>query len=159
MARLLDNQKYAECQLVAVINAAAFLGEPPVDPASEEYERLVDYVGARHGAAVSPRPAASYLRLILHDIDPLTIDNVRCQVMSGRPVHVGIRHPILGHHAVLLTDGDGRGMRVWNMRRKGFPKNRLSWERLREMMAAVAPQCRAAFWYELDPLRVRQKEK
>lgn len=153
--KLLETQKYAECQLVAVINAAAYLGQPLVDPKSEEYERLVDYVGARHGSAISPRLAAAYLRLIPHDIEPLTLDNVRSHVMSGRPVHVGIQHPIVGHHAVLLTNGDGSGMRVWNMRRKGFAKDRLTWGRLKEMMAAVASQCRKALWYELDPLKVR----
>ena len=157
--KLLETQKYAECQLVAVINAAAFLGQPLVDPKSEEYERLVDYVGARHGSAISPRLGVAYLRLIQHPIEPLTLDNVRCQVMSGRPVHVGIQHPTVGHHAVLLTDGDGHGMRVWNMKRKGFQKDRLSWGRLQEMMAAVVAHCRAAFWYELDPLKVKDADR
>lgn len=157
--KLLETQKYSECQLVAVINAAAFLGQPLVDPNSEEYERLVDLVKARHGSAITNYLAVEYLRLIKHDINPITLNNVRLKVMEGRPVHVGIQHPTVGHHAVLLTNGDARGVRVWNMKRKGFPKDRLSWERLGEMMGAVVAHCRKAFWYELDPLKVKDEDR
>ena len=151
--KLLETQKYAECQLVAVINAAAYLGEPLVDPTSDEYERLVDLVGARHGSAISIRWAVQHLRLIRHDIEPLDADAIRRQTVSGRPVQVTIEHPTVGFHAVLLTDDNGRGVRVWNMRRKGFAKDRLSWGRLAEMMAAVPAHNRHAYWYELDPLK------
>ncbi len=159
--RLLDTQKYAECQLVAVINAATFLGEPRVEPNSEEYERLVDLAGARCGSASTfgIRAVTTYLRLIQNDITPITLDGVRMKVMSGHPVHVYIQHPALGFHAVLLTDGDGHGVHVSNMYRKEFRKERLTWRRLRELMGGVPAHCRRAYWYELDPLRIRENEK
>lgn len=157
--KLLETQKYAECQLVAVINAAIYLGEPAVDPKSDEYERLVDLVGARHGSAISIRFAVHHLRLIQHEIEPLTEDAIRQHTGIGRPVQVGIQHPIVGFHAVLITDDNGRSVRGWNLRRKGFPHDRLSWGRLRERMAAVAPQCRHAYWYELDPLKTGESQK
>ncbi len=156
--KLLETQKYAECQLVAVINAAAFLGEPLVDPDSDEYERLVDLVGARHGSAISIRWAVQHLRLIRHDIEPLNASSLRCQVASGHPVQVNLQHPTLGNHAVLLTDDNGRSVRVWNLRRKGFAKDRLSWERLVEMIAAQSSHNRHAYWFELDPLTTKKSK-
>lgn len=155
---LLNSQKYSECQLVAVINAASYLGEPLVVPASEEYERLVDLVGARHGSAISIRKAIEYLRLQQHEIEPITLENVQTRVMSGSPVSVGIQHPTAGFHAVLLTDGDSTRVKVWNLRRKEFPQDCLTWLRLGEMMAAVPSHCRRAEWYDLDPLRIRERE-
>ncbi len=157
--KLLDTQKYSECQLVAVINAATFLGEPPVDPDSHEYERLVDLAKARYGGALSIRLAVGYLRLIYNKIQPVEMSQIQSQVIAGCPVSVSMQHPLLGLHSVLLTDGNPRSVRVWNLRRKGFLKDRLSWDRLQEMMSAVAPQVRRAGWYELDHLRIDDKGK
>jgi len=156
--RLLDHQKYSECQLVAVVNAAAYLGEPLVDPDSEEYERLIDLVGARHGSAISIRLAVNYLRLRCHEIEPLSLENVKEFTLSGKPVSVSIRHPDPGLHQVLLTDGDSAAVRAWNLRIKDCPDGRLTWPRLGELMAAVAPHLRKAEWYELDPMKVRKKD-
>lgn len=155
MKKLIDTQKYSECQLVAAINAATFLDQPPVDPESEEYERLVDLTASRTGGAIFIRKAIEYLRLIRKEIEPVDMEPVKLRVMEGRPVQVSIQHPTAGMHAVLLTNGNHRGSRVWNVKRKEFPHERLSWERIRELMSAVPPQCRKAFWYELDPLKVK----
>ncbi len=157
--KLLDTQKYSECQLVALINAATYLGEPAVDPDSEEYERLVDLVRARCGSAINTSHAVDYLRLVEQKISPITLDNVRAKVMEGRPVAIVIWNLVVGFHAVLLTDGTARGVRAWNMRRKGFPYDRVSWNRLGELMSAVPFHCRWVNWYELDPLRKRDKKK
>ena len=157
--KLLDTQKYSECQLVAIINAATYLGEPAVDPNSEEYERLVDLVRARCGSVINTSHAVDYLRLVEQKIAPITLNNVRAKVMEGRPVAVVIWNLVVGFHAVLLTDGTARGVRAWNMRRKGFPYDRVSWNRLGELMSAVPFHCRWVNWYELDPLRKRDKEK
>lgn len=149
---LLDTQKYSECQLVAIINAATFLGQPQVDPDSEEYERLVDLTASRYGSAVFPHKAVEYLRLIKTDIRPVEVEAVRRKVREGAPVQVTIQHPDLGLHATLLTGGNHRSVQAWNV--KGLPNDRMSWERLRELMGAVAPQCRSAMWYALDPIKV-----
>lgn len=157
--KLLDTQKYSECQLVAIINAASYLGEPAVDPDSEEYERLVDLVGARYGSAINTSHAVKYLRLVEQNISPVTLNGVRMKVMEGHPVAIVIWNRVVGFHAVLLTDGTARGVRAWNMRRKGFPYDRVSWKRLGELMGVVSFNCRWAYWYTLDPLRQRDKEK
>ncbi len=151
--KLLDTQRYSECQLVSVINAAIYLGEPPVDPLSEEYERLVDLVGARHGAAINVRGAVSYLRLVIHEIEPITMQSIRGKVLSGDPVSVSIWHRDVGLHSVLLTDPDETTVRAWNLGVKECRKGRVRWKRLRELMAADAAHHRQAAWYELDPLR------
>ncbi len=155
---MLDTQKYSECQLVAVINAAAYLGQPLVDPNSEEYERLVDLVGARHGAAIAIRHAMGYLRLISHDIKPVALKGVETRVVSGHPVSVSIWDGGVGFHAILLTNGNANGVKAWNLGIKGYKKGRLTWGRLKELMAAAPAHCRKASWYELDPLRIRPKE-
>ena len=156
--KLLDTQKYSECQLVALINAAAFLGEPPVVQDSEEYERLVDFVGARHGAAISAYKAVEYLRLQAHAIEPVTLQAVRTNVMAGHPVAVSVWHVDTGFHRILLTHGDQKGTKCWNFRIKQNSKGRVTWGRLREFMAEVGPaKTRKAEWYELDPLRKREK--
>lgn len=157
--KMLNSQKYSECQLVAIINAATYLGEKPVDPDSEEYERLVDLVGARHGSAIHVRSAVSYLRLVMHEIDPVSINDVRLKVVGGYPVSVTIWHHGVGFHSTLLTDGDHRGAKAWNLGVKGYPKNRVGWNRMKELVAAVPAHCRKAIWFELDPLRKRSLEK
>ncbi len=110
-SKLLDSQKYSECQLVSAINAAVHLGEPPVDPSSEEYERLVDLVGARHGSAIHIRDAVRYLRLVRYEIKPITVNNIRAKTLSGHPVSVNIWHREVGFHSVLLTDSSSATVR------------------------------------------------
>ena len=155
--KLLETQKYQECQLVAVINAAAYLGQPLVDPKSEEYERLVDLVGARHGSAIAIRHAVWYLRMILHEITPVTLETVETRVMSGHPVSVTIWAGGVGFHAILLTDGTAKGVKAWNLGIKGNKRGFLTWGRLKELMAAAPAHCRKAEWYSLDPLKTQNR--
>ena len=154
--KLLNTQKYSECQLVAVINAATFLGEPRVDPDSEEYERLVDLVGARNGSALKISAAVTYLRLIQNDIIPVTLEEVRMNLLRGNPVQVAIQHPALGFHSILLTRGNTSGAYVSNLFKN---EDRLTWPQLRGIMKQVPAHCRKAAWYELDPQRIREKAK
>lgn len=156
--KLLETQKYSECQLVAVINAAAYLGQPLVDPNSEEYERLVDLVCARTGSAIRIDLAIHYLRLVHHDLSPVTVDRVRMQVMSGHPVSATIWHHGPGFHEILLTDGGPKSVKAWNLGIKGYPKGRVSWERLGELMGAAPHHCRKVGWYELDPLKTQNRK-
>ena len=151
--KFLDTQKYSECQLVSVINAAVYLGEPGVDPESQEYERLVDLVGARYGDATRLDQAVSYLRLVSHPIHPVSIENIKRELAMKRPVQVVIWHPIVFSHGVLLVDDNGRSVRVYNLRRKGFAKDRLAWGPLAEMIASIPPNMRWAIWYEVDRVK------
>jgi len=49
----INRQKCSECQLVTALNAYTYLhGRPYCEQDSDEYERLVDMVGARHGSAI-----------------------------------------------------------------------------------------------------------
>ncbi len=153
---LLNTQKYSECQLVAVINAATFLGEPRVNPNSEEYERLVDLVGARNGSALKIGAAVTYLRLIQNDITPVTLEEVRMNILRGNPVQVAIQHPARGFHSILLTRGTPGGAHVSNLFKN---EGRLTWPQLRGIMKAVPAHCRKAAWYELNPVRIREKAK
>lgn len=154
--KLLNTQKYSECQLVAVINAATFLGEPRVEQNSEEYERLVDLVGARNGSALGIRSAVTYLRLIQNDITPVTLETVRMNILRGNPVQVAIHHPAVGFHSILLTRGNSSGAHVSNLFQN---EDRLTWPHLRGFMGAVPAHCRKAAWYELTPMRIREKAK
>jgi len=157
--KLLDSQRYSECQLVSAINAAVYLGEPLVDPSSEEYERLVDLVGARHGSALHIRDAVRYLRLVRYELKPISLNNLQAKTLSGHPVSVNTWHRDVGFHSVLLTDPDETTVRAWNIGIKKYRKGRVGWKRLCELIAAVAPRLRRADWYELDPLKAGSRKQ
>jgi len=99
----LNSQRYVECQLVTIINAAIHLGEDPVLPGSEEYERLVDLVMARDGGAIRPEYALDYLRLDVSSTDPRWA-SLKRNLREGTPVEYGLHHPRVGFHSVLVID-------------------------------------------------------
>jgi len=52
-SKYINNNKYSECQLITALNAYYCLtGKVYCKQDSQEYEDLVDLVGARHGAAI-----------------------------------------------------------------------------------------------------------
>ena len=109
----INSQKYSECQLVTVINAAIHLGEEPVSPESEEYERLVDIGGARYGCAIRAEYVMDYLRVEAINTDPCW-ENLKRLLKKGYPVEYGISHPGVGFHSVLViacVDTDKRPKR------------------------------------------------
>lgn len=97
----ITEQKYSECQLVTVINASYFLGEPAIDIYSHEYERLVCLVGARHGSAISIDKAYDYLRLD-SDFVESTYENLRKALNENKlPVEISVNTTTQGNHSVL----------------------------------------------------------
>jgi len=98
----INSQKYAECQLVTLINAAIHLGEASISPNSEEYERLVDISLARYGAAIRAEYAMDYLRLECINTDP-GWETMTKSIDDGYPVEYGIWHAGVGFHSVLVV--------------------------------------------------------
>lgn len=58
------------CFLYALCNALRFLGGRSPAPGSSEWERLVDLIGCRHGAAINVDEAAAALGLTLELNEP-----------------------------------------------------------------------------------------
>lgn len=133
----LDCQKYLECQLVTIINAAIHLGEQPVDPHSEEYERLIDIGGARHGAAIRPEYVMDYLRIEAVPTDP-GWKTLKLHLSRGFPVEYGLSHPGVGFHSVLVigcTDADvrpKRRVRVANLAGSTDEHMWMDWDEFKE---------------------------
>ena len=100
----LNSQKYQECRLVAAINAAIFLNELPISQESIEYERLVDLVKARHGAAISISKAHEYLRIIPHELNFLDLKTIKKYLDIDNPIEAVVWHKEPGLHSVLIVD-------------------------------------------------------
>lgn len=109
----LNKQKYSECQLVTAINAAICLGEPPVKQDSLEYERLVDFVAARHGSAIDIEKAYEYLK-ITSEMVPSTLEEIKKSIDEGRPIEITIFHDKTGAHSVLVVDYRKDRLKVLN---------------------------------------------
>jgi hypothetical protein len=144
----LERQKYAECQLVSAINAAIHLGEPRVDPRSEEYERLVDLVGARHGSAIQIERAHRYLRLVREPLVPLSWDRVQGALLMGYPVEVTALHKTRGFHSGLSTAFKARGRKLLlrNWASHGGSEW-VSWDALRGCLKAGYEGGALAWWF------------
>jgi len=131
----LNSQKYLECQLVTIINAAIHLGEQPVSPDSEEYERIVDIGCARYGAAIRPEYVMDYLRIEAFNTDPCW-ENLQRNIYAGFPVEYGVHHPKVGFHSVLVigcTEYDKKRVRVANLSQDTDAKMWMDWDKFKEL--------------------------
>lgn len=116
---LQDEQLYHECQLVMVLNAYQFLtGDNSIYPGGPEYERLVDYTGARYGACTDVKKAIDYLGLSVLK-EKYNHDRIKHWLITGRPVGIGVLTKQTGAHAVLATEFNENTskIRVHNLRR------------------------------------------
>jgi hypothetical protein len=134
--KYIETQKYSECQLVAVINAAIKLGELPVWQG--EYERLVDLVGARYGGATSIDYAVRYFRLVAR---PIPIRQVVQSAERGDPVILSTRTPRHGGHCVAVV-GARRSRRGVELRVPNFKYGRNGWVRWVALRAFISPSIR-----------------
>lgn len=146
----LNSQKYSECQLVTIINAAIFLGESPIDPDSEEYERLVDVVKARIGAAITIDKAIEYLRLN-YDYIPKNLRYLKKYLRNGYPVEIGVQHHKTGFHSCLVVDERNNYLKVANFRHVTSKHGWIHWNTLKKYVdrgtiVNVTP-CKGRFRY------------
>jgi len=102
-----SDQLYYECQLVAAVNAATFLGLSSVRIGTLEYERLVDFSGARTNGSFLPeiQRAHEYLQIARRSL-PTTYKDISEKIMEGHPVEVYVKSTKVkkGSHSVLLVD-------------------------------------------------------
>jgi hypothetical protein len=135
----INSQKYSECQLVSAINAAIYLNEIPVIQNSIEYERLVDLICARIGAAISIELAHQYLRIKSTDLDTIDLNILRNFLDNKNPIEVKIAKPF--YHSALIIDykkegnyliqvlnytqTDSEGWIEWKLFNKFLPKETL----------------------------------
>lgn len=130
----LNKQKYMECQLVSAINASIFLGLGSVQQYSNEYERLVDLVGARYGSAIEVKKAHEYLGLGCRPLErkEISFQRVKQLLEDGHPIELGIHHKKIGNHSVLLvssTWGNKKYVKVCNFSEETDENGWIGWTR------------------------------
>ena len=96
-------QKGTACQLIAAVNARIYLGLD--DIVEEEFERLVDVVGARYGAAIRVHQAYPSLCLVHEDYPGQDTPDL-AWVSANLPVEVAYYDRKYGFHAALVVDAD-----------------------------------------------------
>ncbi len=123
----LNDQLYAECQLVSALNACRFLRLPHPEPGSPDYEEMVDDVRARHGGCIYIERAHEFLGLawiVRKDPSPQWI---RRHLPVEMPLHV----PQRGFHSVLAVRADARYVWLANYARGRL--HRMTWARLEKL--------------------------
>lgn len=109
MKGYINKQKYNECQLVAALNAAVFLGKTPILQDSQRYECLVDMARARYGSALRMNWVYEDLFLVEHHYSgKITFSWVKRIIEKGFPIEFAIYHPNVGYHSVLVIDAIGQ---------------------------------------------------
>ena len=122
----LNKQKYQECLLVTRINAAVYL-YGNIKITNDEYERLVDLVGARYGTAISPEKAEHYFNLDSFQIFPKVNEIKKC-IKKGMPIEAHVYAPEYGYHSVLIVDIKKDKVKVTNFRKYTTKNMWIKWE-------------------------------
>ena len=131
MARymLQGSNKGSSCGLISLINCCKYLGLPTPKFGSDEWERLVDVIGCRHGSAISVDDAATELGLKRKEIrvGPKTI-------AKNLPVIIIMANPHRGMylHSVAVVGGDVQlGFELVNYRWLSGPvKETMYWQQI-----------------------------
>ena len=99
------------CFVFAVANALRFLGKPSPEPGTDEWERLVNIAGCRHGSTISEEGVAEAMGFRLEEIpvEEATF-NIPCILAVLNP------RPGMTLHAVLVIGIETDGFRMVNYR-------------------------------------------
>ena len=135
--RYLESQKYSECQLVAVLNACTYLTGGSFDQETKEYERLVDLVKARNGAAIGIGKAIAKL-----DMESQEGKRDLRWIRKNLPVGIDIWHIRYGIHAVCIVGVRGDLVRVTNLGRV-FRRKWIPWRKFKRIVRQLRghPPC------------------
>ena len=108
-------QEGSACALISLLNAAIYHNLPAPRPGTDEFEELVDLVGARHGGAICSEKALKPLGLTssVVDLHPYNLQD-------GLPVAFSVHTPEWGFHSTLAVDvcclDDGYYLTLVNLR-------------------------------------------
>jgi hypothetical protein len=93
------------CFLYALCNSARLLGASSPEPGDVEWEKLVDVIGCRHGAAIDIHAAAKRLGLMLERVGEAGLQ---------LPAILTVVNPCIGMslHACLLLSVEEEGWRL-----------------------------------------------
>jgi len=119
-----NKQNYSDCQLISAVNAYYYLTGKVIPLESKRYEKMVDLVCARNGAAISIKKA--HKRLGIESIwegdylpDAQDKDGkMLCKYKILLPCEVSVWHPKTGFHSVLIVghNKECRAYQVTNFR-------------------------------------------
>jgi len=130
--KFLNKQKYSECQLVTAINARYWLTGKILGQDTQHYEKLVDLVGARHGAAISVHRAWKRF-----GIDVAQEYNYVFGIEADMlPLELTVWHKAYGYHSVLIIDREARSgaVRIANFSKATSMYGWIFWEDLQHFL-------------------------
>lgn len=112
----IHEQRYQDCQVVAAINARAFLTDKQIRTTDRAYEELVDIAKARDGAAIDMEPVFARL-----GIEPYLYFRTTFEWrMAGcpLPIDISVWHMKYGYHMALGVEYAKRcdALRVVNLK-------------------------------------------
>ena len=117
------------CHLLTALNAARFYGRPTTEPGTTDFERFIDLVRCRYGAALRLEETWRLLGLEVQ-LGPHALGWVGRALGDGCPVGLSVFAPDFGFHSVLAIDYDGDGdlsLVNWEAAR---PISKVAWEHL-----------------------------
>ncbi len=155
MIQYINEQKYSECQLIVAINAAIYLGQPPVIKESNEYERLVDLVAARHGSAIKTEKDYEFLRIKKKPMEP-KIFQIMDKIDEGHPVELHVSGTARGYHSILAIDyetitkdsSSKKYLKVLNFNPVCEEDGLMTWDHLSKIITRKQKPC--CFYFYLD---------
>lgn len=145
MIKYQNSQMYAECQLVAAINAARYFGLSVPKMGSVEYERLVDLTKGRHGSCIQVWKAYPSLGIKARKTGPAKKLGVTLTWFQEQiPIEIPVHTMALGFHSVLVVRATQKY--VWLANFGGDKLVKLGWEEFTDNW--FTPQCATwkSFW-------------
>lgn len=99
--RPLANDSYS-CQLTTAVNARIYLGGP--DVTAQEWDKLVDACGCKHGTPLSIELAYDVLGIVAINGPRTTRQGVFDWVCQNLPAEILYQDPKFGFHSALVAD-------------------------------------------------------
>lgn len=114
-----NKNKYSECQMMTALNARYYLTGEYVSQDSDEYEKLVDLCGARHGSAVNIEKVWDKLNIEIKETYLNSLDWEENGIENPPlPLEIMVWHKAYGFHSVLAVDYEPKtdALRIVNFR-------------------------------------------
>ena len=153
-----NKQNYSDCQLIAMVNAYYYLTGKQIDINSKRYEKMVDLVGARHGAAINIKKAHKILGIEIawQGLTLYPTDKNGEKIKDALPYEALIWHPKYGRHSVLVVDKNEEigVVRVANFSHATNSQGWMFEEEFRTFVYAAKGDCNSTY----KVLRLRRKK-
>lgn len=115
------------CWPIALCNALLYHGHPSPRPGTDDWERLIDIAGCRHGSSIGTDRIRDWLGVVC---DPNRLDATSAKI----PLALAIIDPKLGPHWVLMIEQKADALRLVN-----YAGERDQWVELKDLKLETRP--------------------